>query len=102
VLLSNTNEWHLEEIERKYPEVLQLFDGRVVLSFKEHRAKPSAEVFLKATSLAGAGIAPSDCIYLDDRTDFVETARGLGMHGIVYRSHARFVQELRRHGIYVP
>jgi FMN phosphatase YigB (HAD superfamily) len=55
-----------------------------------------------AVQKAGAGVIPADCIYVDNRSDYVEAAKVFGMKSIVYSSHPQFVFWLRRYGLYVP
>jgi putative hydrolase of the HAD superfamily len=88
VLLSNTNELHIEETNRKLtgksPASLnELFD-RVYYSFEMHERKPDREVFeyvlddLKKT--------PEECVLFDDASDNIDTAASLGM-GYVHVPH---------------
>lgn len=82
VLASNTNELHIETVRALMPDTLALFDEQV-LSFQIGYRKPAEEFFRRA--LESAGGTPQDCLYVDDREDFVMAAHALGMHGVVYR-----------------
>jgi HAD superfamily hydrolase (TIGR01509 family) len=81
VLASNTNELHFARVTRLMPEAMALFDA-TVLSFVIGDRKPSARFFERAIAATG-GLA-GDCVYIDDRPDFVAAARARGMQGCVY------------------
>ncbi len=81
VLASNTNPLHFDWIAREFAGLLSRFDA-LVLSHQVGARKPDERFFaqcLKA-SQADAG----ECLYVDDRADFVDVARGMGMKGVVY------------------
>lgn len=102
VLLSNTNNLDFSAVNEQYPDVLAMFGDRLVLSYREKVSKPAEESFSRAVRKAGAGMTAADCVYVDDRLDYVEAARKVGMRALVYYSHPQFVFWLRRHGLYVP
>jgi FMN phosphatase YigB (HAD superfamily) len=81
VLASNTNELHFNRVTRLMPDVMALFDA-TVLSFRVGVRKPSARFFERA--IAATGGPAADCVYVDDRPDFVTAAAALGMRGCVY------------------
>lgn len=91
VLASNTNELHFEQIERQFGAALAVFD-EFVLSCRLGFRKP--EVIFFERCLEAARAAPEDCIFLDDRPDFVAVARLLGMSGIVYKTGMRLLPAL--------
>ncbi len=111
VLLSNTCPLHFSWISDDCADAIGLFDD-AVLSFDVKILKPDREIFQialdKAIASCSNGSAepapatPADVIYVDDMEEYVETARSLGMRGIVFRSYPRFVFCLRRAGLYVP
>ena len=82
ILASNTNELHVERVRTLMPDTIALFDDRV-LSFEVGVRKPAEEFFRRA--ILAAGGQPSDCVYVDDREDFVAAADALGMHALQYR-----------------
>jgi FMN phosphatase YigB (HAD superfamily) len=102
VLLSNTNDLHFSSVNEHYPHVISLFEDRLVLSYREKVSKPSEAIFRRAVEKAGPNVRADDCIYVDDRAEYVKVAQALGMKGLVYYSHPQFVFWLRRHGLYVP
>ena len=82
VLASNTNELHFERIRSLMPGVIALFDA-TVLSFEAGVRKPSVQFFERV--IAATAAPAGDCVYVDDRPDFVAAAEALGMRGSVYR-----------------
>jgi len=81
VLASNTNELHIGRVRALIPDTLALFDEHV-LSFEVGCRKPAEEFFRRA--IAAAGGRASECVYIDDREDFVAAAQALGMNAVVY------------------
>ncbi len=55
--------------------------------------------FLTGAAAATAGAAPGDCVFVDDRPDFVEGARATGMAGVTYRSGLDIEGALRAEGL---
>jgi len=100
VLLSNTNKLHFEDVKEHYTDFINLFDGKLVLSYETKIAKPDEEAFQKAIRVAGNRIHASECVYIDDKSEYVEVAKRLGMRGIVYSSYAQLVHQLRSIGVY--
>jgi FMN phosphatase YigB (HAD superfamily) len=98
VLASNTNELHFEWIARHWSGVLALFD-EWVLSYRVGLRKPAPAFFWRCAEAAGA--APCDCVFVDDRSEFVERARAIGMAGITYRPDLDLEGALRSEGVEV-
>jgi len=94
-IISNTTPG-MEELLRERFELIDLFDVRVG-SGDLGIAKPDAGIFLHATKLAG--LAPEQSVFTDDRADFAEAARGVGMHGFPFTEYARFAEDLRSVGV---
>jgi FMN phosphatase YigB (HAD superfamily) len=79
VLLSNTNLWHFEYVQEHF-DVLKVFD-ELVLSFKCGYCKPDVRIFeeaMKAVQYA------SPAVYVDDISEYVLVAKGLGFEGISF------------------
>ncbi|GAA3465811.1 HAD-IA family hydrolase [Nonomuraea roseola] len=77
VLLTNamdTLEEHLDRLGLTY------FADAVVSSARVGLAKPDPRIYELAAQVAG--VAPSRCLFVDDRLENVEAARALGMIGI--------------------
>jgi len=81
-LLSNTNEWHFHYGIRPV-EVFPLFDT-VTLSYEVKAMKPAPEIYRDA--LGKLGVAPQECVYIDDLQENVVAARDLGMHAFHFTS----------------
>jgi putative hydrolase of the HAD superfamily len=94
-IISNTTPGMEERLRERF-ELIDLFDVRVG-SGDLGIAKPDAGIFLHATKLAG--LAPEQSVFTDDRADFAEAARAVGMHGFPYTEYERFVDDLRSVGV---
>jgi len=81
VLGSNTNELHRDWFGRVCAETLDVFDAQV-LSYHIGCRKPDRRFF--EACIAASRCAASECVYIDDRADFVAAGRALGMDGILY------------------
>ena len=82
VLASNTNPLHFDWIAREFFALLSHFDA-LVLSHQVGARKPDARFFAQCRDASHA--EAGECLYVDDRSDFVDVARGMGMKGVVYR-----------------
>jgi FMN phosphatase YigB (HAD superfamily) len=54
-------------------------------------------IFLRAAQ--EAGVTPKQSVFTDDRADFAEAARVVGMHGFHFTDYERFVEDLRSVGV---
>ena len=98
ILASNTNELHYNWYRVKFASVLQNFHGRV-LSHIEKCRKPDTEFFQKC--IEQSKCLPSECVFIDDREDYVNVACDLGMRGVTYVSIADLIQRLEDFGIVI-
>ena len=96
-LISDTSEWHFERAIRSC-SVFPLFDA-VQLSYRERRLKPDRGLFEQC--LAGLGLEPEACVFIDDRAANTAGARAMGLHAITYRGHEALLQDLNQLGISV-
>ncbi len=86
ILASNTNELHYKWCEKNFKEVLGdkevcgYFEFKVLSYDIKHR-KPDIEFFDKCIEASGCNA--SQCVYVDDREDFVNVALEIGMNGIL-------------------
>ena len=94
-IISNTTPGMEERLRERF-ELIDLFDVRVG-SGDIGIAKPDAGIFLHATKLAG--LAPEQSVFTDDRADFAEAARAVGMQGFHFMAYERFVEDLRSLGV---
>jgi putative hydrolase of the HAD superfamily len=86
---NNVREW--EPLWRPKLPIDEVFDVVVDSAFVGTR-KPEPEIY--AITLERLGLPAGDCAFVDDLEVNVEAARGVGMHGIVYRDNARAIAEL--------
>jgi len=84
VLCSNTNAAHWNFLESNF--ALSRHVAQPVLSHECGYEKPDAEIYLLAIEAHGA--APQDCLFVDDRPEFVAAAQALGLQGHVFRDRA--------------
>jgi putative hydrolase of the HAD superfamily len=71
----------------------ELFDG-VVISGDVGMHKPQPEIFLLGAERAG--VAPEDCVFVDDLRENCEGAESVGMTAILHRGAGRTLSELER------
>jgi putative hydrolase of the HAD superfamily len=96
VLASNTNALHAERFLEQFAAPLASFDD-LVLSFAIHARKPERGFF--DVCLERAQASADECLFVDDKREYVEAARRLGIPSTVYRDHAAFVAELQGLGV---
>ncbi len=94
-LVSNTNELHWEGV-KAVCDVESRMDA-LALSFEVGLVKPDPAFFRHALDLVGA--APGEALFVDDRSDFVEAARTLGIAGVAAATTAELERGLRLHGL---
>jgi len=80
VLGSNTDEIHHTYCQQ-HVEALAQFDESF-LSFQMGLLKPDPQFFLHILNELGAG--PTDCVFIDDTTENVDSARSVGMTGLQF------------------
>ena len=89
-----------------YPPWIELADARLGLSrflslrfvsFRTGTRKPAAQAYLGAC--AALGVAPADCLFVDDREPNCEGARKVGMPAVRFTGDLAALREsLRDHG----
>jgi HAD superfamily hydrolase (TIGR01509 family) len=95
-LLSNTNPLHFRYIKERYP-LLRHF-RRFILSYEVGSRKPEAGIF--QALIREVGLAPSHCLFVDDKLSFVEAARTHGLVAWHFVSPPDFRGQLTRHGLW--
>lgn len=90
VMLSNTNDGHWDEIERRFTiatgeKLEECFDA-LYLSYRMHRRKPEKEIFLEV--LASENAKPEECIFFDDSEENCEAARSTGITAVKMERNA--------------
>lgn len=90
-ILSNIQNGRLEEMFSK--EQLAVFDA-YALSGEMGVSKPDPRAYnIAATRL---GLAPEECVFVDDQQNYVEAARDVGMKALPYRSFVEFEKDIRK------
>lgn len=89
-ILSNIGERAFEEL---FDDAASLFDA-VILSYKEGMVKPNPEIFQLAAQRMG--LAPDQCVMVDDLADNCAGAEITGMKSIQHTSNARTIESLHK------
>lgn len=72
-------------------ELAELFDV-VVLSSEVGMVKPDPDIYCLAAERLG--IAPEDCLMVDDLTENIIGAQSIGMQGLVFSNTQQFVSDI--------
>jgi epoxide hydrolase-like predicted phosphatase len=92
LLTNNVREW--EPKWRSMVAVDEIFELVVDSAFVGLR-KPEREIYELTVERLGDGIAPGDCLFVDDVEVNVQAARDLGMLGIRFRNNDQTIPEIR-------
>ena len=98
ILVSNTNEVHIEFVRSNY-RVLDYFDHHV-LSYEVGALKPDRKIFEYA--IAVSGHQPDALFFTDDREENILAARQLGMHAHQFQTELHLVDALQQAGVEIP
>ena len=90
-LLTNTGEWDYEYIIKTSP-VYALFDV-VVLSYKVKIKKPNQKIYY--ITLDRLRLEPNECLYIDDRREFIQASSLMNIKGIQYQTADLLIHNLR-------
>ena len=91
-ILSNYGEYNFEKTKEKM-KFLPLMDG-AVFSYQCKMIKPNEDIYLHI--LDEYWLEPEETIFIDDRIENVETARKLGIHGVVFENYEQASAELKK------
>ena len=94
-LLSNTNELHFSYIMEKYP-IIHSFD-EWLLSFEVGAKKPKRRIY--DAIFQKMDVQPDEVFYIDDISQYVETAQHLGIKGMVFSNAAQLWEFIRKNDI---
>lgn len=72
-------------------DFLPYMDGGII-SCEEKCIKPAEEIYKKL--LNRYELEPEECVFIDDTATNIETARKLGMHGVVFENYEQAKAEL--------
>jgi putative hydrolase of the HAD superfamily len=97
-LLSDTNEIHFGYV-RERVGILRVF-REFIVSYQVGAMKPDPRIYQEA--LRRSGMAPTACVFVDDRPGNVEGAARLGMHAVLFQSPEQCAAELTRLGVVIP
>jgi putative hydrolase of the HAD superfamily len=86
-----SNSWGVTRYDRA--QLAELFDG-VVISGEIGLRKPDPQMY--ALGAEAAGLAPDECVYVDDLPGNLKPARALGMTTVLHRDAASTIAELDR------
>ncbi|MFA5144819.1 MAG: HAD family phosphatase [Candidatus Omnitrophota bacterium] len=93
-ILSNINILHFEYIKRAFP-IFNAF--QIMASFEMGLRKPQSRIYHRALEILG--VSPDSCFYADDRPELVESAKGLGIRGFVFKDVQQLTEDLLSSGI---
>ena len=90
-VLSNTIPTHINFnlAEGRY----SMFDV-VVLSPQVHHTKPEREIYKEA--LRKLRVKPEEAVFTDDKLEYVNAARKMGIHALQFKSYPQFFGELKK------
>ena len=97
ILVSNTNEAHIEFIRSRY-RVLDYFDQHIY-SYEVGSLKPDRKIFERA--IQASGRRPEELFFADDREENILAARELGIHAHQFRTESLLVEALQKAGVEV-
>jgi epoxide hydrolase-like predicted phosphatase len=87
---------HLEEaLEHRYG-IISLFDD-IINSARVGLAKPDPRIF--ALAAERLGVAPGECVFIDDLARNVQAAADADMHAVHYTSYPQLLDDLRGLGV---
>jgi len=95
ILVSNTNESHVDYIERNYG-IFQYFDARI-FSHVVGSLKPDRKIYEAA--IAAAGQPPDALFFVDDREENIQGAADVGIRAHQFTTVPRLIEALRSHGV---
>jgi putative hydrolase of the HAD superfamily len=98
VLGSNTNDLHYRTFSAIFADIFARFDA-MVLSHTAGVRKPDPAFF--RVCVDAAGCAPGEILFFDDKVENVESARSLGIRGVVYTPEVDMGRVLLENGITV-
>jgi putative hydrolase of the HAD superfamily len=95
ILISNTNEAHVEFIREKY-RVFGYFD-HLIFSHEVGALKPDPKIFEHAIALSNR--SAEELFFTDDREENIVAAKALGIHAHQFVSEEKLVEALRQAGV---
>ena len=96
-LLTNTNELHANCWKKKYPDILNYFDG-IFCSHELHSHKPEPKIYKDV--LKKIDIDPKYVLFVDDNKENVLGAKQVGIDGVVAKSAEQIINEMEKLSIF--
>jgi len=93
-MLSNMPRELGEHMKVVFPWLVE-FD-HVTLSYEVRSAKPEAAIYWDAVN--GLGLRPHEAVFLDDRSENIAGAEGIGLNAALFESAEAFSRSLRESG----
>jgi FMN phosphatase YigB (HAD superfamily) len=93
--LTNT-EIEIAQFNRKIG-LFDYFGEYTFLSTEMGKRKPQPEIYLEVAHQINC--TPEECIFIDDKKEYVKSAVTVGMSGIIYENVEQLVRGLRKHQI---
>ena len=98
-LLSNGNrEFFDRKTFAERPDFKDLFDP-LIISSDVHIVKPDAAIFTYALETANA--VAQETLFIDDSLVNIEASIALGIHGVLYTTPEKLVEDLKQYDIYI-
>lgn len=91
--LSNTEKPSVEFFRQQGHD---MFDVEV-FSCEEGMAKPDEEIYLRMVERLGT--RPEECVFIDDKEEYIKGAGRAGLMGIVFSSFRKTIKELEKLGV---
>ncbi len=95
LILSNLSAKTVRECAKDL-EFFDHVDGGI-LSYRVGIIKPDPAIY--ELLIKRYGLIPENCVFIDDREENIETARSLGMHGIVFTEREEVLKKLEEIGV---
>ena len=97
-LISNTNRMHFEYIKSNF-KILRHFE-KLFPSHEVGARKPDPVIYRRVLKKIGR-FKPEETVFVDDKIQFVQGARKVGMHAVRFRSKPQLIKDLRKLGVQI-
>lgn len=94
--LSDNVKERSEYLQKRYKFLKNFIDG--IFSYKVHKTKADG-IYTFRLALEKTGNQPEEVIYVDDKKEFVETAKELGINVIHFKNPEQLKEELKSLGV---